>query len=798
MPRGGLLDRVHAMRRSLLAGLLLVATALVPAAAAQAPVTLPAGAIVGVLDLDQSPQLVATGLAQGPCFVDDDANGAYEPGEALLVDLDDATCADGVEGNDIRLVPSGDKPAGSLVRSGDMDFGNPAAPVNDDARYFDADGDGSFDDGDTLYLDIMNAATSRVDVGDLRLSAYGPLLPGSTVRAQDADVNLPLAELPAPRDLSDAFVLAYFDVDGDGAFSRGDTMYFDADGPAVIPAIGYDVPVTADVRLGPLGPYPFGSMVGGLDADTVMPFIVAPSPGTITGNLCFIDDDADGGFDPGEALLFDVDAACVTAEGSDLRLLPSAGQPSGSQVRARDADFGVPLSGPLNDDLRFFDADGNGALNPGDSVYIDILNAAGSVVDVGDLRLAGPAPLAGMAVVQASDGDLNRPLGELGAGVDTADADILTFLDARNDGAFDEGDLAYLNTDAGGFPEVVEVGDVRLSALLGIYPAGSIVGPADLDVTPQLLFAGLAPNPCFVDDDADGGYDPGEAVLVDMDAACATPVEGNDLRLTPSAGLPPGSKVRVQDGDFGAPVAGPLNDDLRYFDADGDGAFGAGDTLVLDLMNAAGSVVDVGDLRLTPAGALAAYTVVQAADADLNRALAELPASQGGARDLADVGAVGYYDVDADGAMTKADVLYLNRDLVTLVEQPVSVGDVRLTPLQGIAFGAAPPPPPPPGPPAPPAELPADPLQQLIETLNAQLNDTRAQSGALQAQTGQLAAQLGNQTQQLGGLNVQLQQLRDENAKLKEELAKPKPTPGFEPLMALAALGAALLALRRR
>jgi hypothetical protein len=794
---------------------LLAALLLAPLAAGQAPhpVQLPAGQVVGPLDPDATPTLTVAGLDPGVCFIDDDSSGAYEAGEEVYLDVSSAACAGPAAGNDVRLVAAG-KPAGSLIKPGDPEFGTaPGGALNDDLRFVDDDGDGAFGPGDALYLDLMNAGASRVDIGDLRLTALGSLPSLSEVRSGDADVDRPLAELPLAMDAADFGALAYLDVDGDGNFGAADTLYVDLDGPLIFPLLGMDVPVQSDVRLTPLGGSAAGSAVGAQDLDSVAVYRVTGMAGAITGNLCAVDDNSDGIVQPGEELLFDVNSACADkVQPGDVRLA-NAPLPAGSVVRSADADANSPLIGPVNDDLRFFDADGDGALGPGDTAYVDVNNAAASRVDVGDLRLTpfGTAP--GMATVRAGDADVDAALREIGGGVDTADANVLAYLDVVSDGHFSHGDLAYLNVDAGGFPEAPAVGDVRLGGLPPAFAPGSMVHALDPEVRPRLLFAGLSPAACWLDDDADGLDTPGELVVLDIAGTCAK-LNPTDLRLT---GAQAGSAVRASDGDAFVPLAGPLNGDVRFVDEDGDGAFGAGDTLVLDVVNPGASRVDVGDVRLAGGAPL-----VLSGDAALDRPLLELPAAQGGARDIGDAGAVGFVDNDADGAYGPGDTLYLHRDLVTAFDQPVSIGDVRLMAAAGLSY-LPPTPAPPPGnttTPASPPECPAPqpqpdgstaigdclpPTGELVAqlaALSAQLNASLAHNAQLQVQVHDLSGQLGDQTATLGTLDRQLQDVRQENAGLQARLASPTPAPkgapGFEALAALGALGLALLARRKR
>jgi PGF-CTERM protein len=806
------------MRRTVRAiALLAVLPLVMPAAAAQAPalVTEPAGGVVGLLDIELSPTLSPLAPEPGLCAIDDDGSGDWTPGELLYIDVDSDTCATDSEANDVRLVAGGGKPAGSRIRPGDPDLGVPpltgADQPNDDLKFFDADGDGVFTPDDTLYIDIRSPGASKVHVGDLRLTAYGSALPGTVVLASSPDINLGLTDLGL--DIADTGALSYFDVDGDGAFSVDDALYLDQDALAVYTLLAFpnDVPVTQDVRLTPLGPYPFGSVVGPVDLDTVAPLRVAGMTGAITGNLCFIDDDGSSAYEAGEPLYFHVHAACAGAsvEPTDLRLVAAAGKPGGTIVMRGDSDDDAPLTDGLPDGIKYYDANADGALNPGDTVYLDLVDDGADHVNVGDLRLTPDGAAPAFAVVHAGEPDVN--LGLADPGVATSDANVLAFLDTYNNERFDAPDIAYLNTDAGGIvptvgTELVEVGDVRLWSPIPLLERGHVTGPADPDVSPRLQTDDLDPEACFIDDDGSGSYNPGEAIIVDVDGdACAGNVEPGDLRLAPSAGKLPGSRVRGSDGDVGSPLTGGLGQALMFYDADGDGAFTLGDTLYLDTDG--GDEASVGDLRLTALGSSPAFSTVAAGNDDVNDGLADFPASQGGAHAVTTAGNLAYYDVDADGTLSAPDVLYVVR-LGNGDDAPlISIGDVRLMPLTGLALGPLPPTPPGPEVPETPAPPPpgdiARQLQELLEqnaALSGQLNTSLTQNAALQGQLANIQGQLSNQTQQVGLLNSQLQGLQAENQKLSQDLAKAKPasTPGFAALLALAGLGAAAVALGRR
>lgn len=717
--------------------------------------------------------VVLTGLAAASaCAVDEDGDAAYDAGEPVLVDTDSASCATNTEAGDLRLTPGGGQPGGTLVRTADPDFNRPVLAVNDDVRFYDANGDGVLDAGDTAYLDVVDPAGGRVDVGDVRLASNGVFTALDVVTAGASDLNLGLAEVPAsqggPRDLADGGALRFHDADANGLLGAADTAY------ATLDALG-DAAEPGDLRLMAAAGLAAGRLLGRTDAD-----VAAEPLGLPAASLCAIDADGDGAYDAGEVLVVDADSInCVTnTEVNDLRL---SGPNAGTLVRAGDADHDVPVLS-VNDDVKYFDANGNNVLDRGDTAYIDIVATANNRVDVGDLRLTAASGAPGGTAVSVSDADINRALFEVSCAQacsrDLADAGAVALHDG-GDGLLSPGDTVYLRIDAAGSPEV---GDVRLTAFAG-GDAFQLLGVGSGDLV-HTLTSIAAHGACAIDEDGDGAYDAGEPVFVDVDSStCATNTEANDVRLTPSGGLAGGTIIRTSDADFNRPALNlAFSDNVRYYDANGDAAADTGDTIYLDLVSPASNRVDVGDVRLTAFGSTAGLTTVAASDGDLNLALQSTGLSAG-ADEFGDVASLAYFDANGDVVFGVGDALYWNRDGVApgaaLATAAVRAGDVRLTSLPGGGGGGGMVPP-------QPSDLQAQ-LNALIAqnaALNAQLNETLAQNAQLSQQVAdlqaqiaalnqriaELNAQLSQQSQQLTALYQQVAQLLQENERLRAEL----------------------------
>jgi hypothetical protein len=61
---------------------------------------------------------------------------------------------------------------GTWVKYGDVDFNNPIGLLNNASPMIrDLNGNGQYDDSDSLYLKINNVSPTEVQPGDLRLTA---------------------------------------------------------------------------------------------------------------------------------------------------------------------------------------------------------------------------------------------------------------------------------------------------------------------------------------------------------------------------------------------------------------------------------------------------------------------------------------------------------------------------------------------------------------------------------------------------------------------------------------------------
>lgn len=183
----------------------------------------------------------------------------------------------------------------------------------------------------------------------------------------------------------------------------------------------------------------------------------------------------------------------------------------GTRVASTDRDVGWATSFFATvPEYGFADEDASGSIDPGETVYLDIGDL--STVDPGDLRLTERPG----TTVQAGDGDVGASL----AWIDGRPR----HADPNGDGVYQVDEPIYLDVDA---DETVSIGDVRLTPTTSDRP-GTLVQAGDPHVGTAYSFLDLEPR--FVDLDADGIYDRGDAAY--LDHAFAGSVVAGMVRLT--------------------------------------------------------------------------------------------------------------------------------------------------------------------------------------------------------------------------------------------------------------------------
>jgi hypothetical protein len=196
-------------------------------------------------------------------------------------------------------------------------------------------------------------------------------------------------------------------------------------------------------------------------------------------------------------------------------------------------------------------------------------------------------------------------------------------------GVYDDQDVAYLQF--GNFPvgplRNVKANDIRLTGW-GIYQPGSYVKAGDADigqaVIPQVVFplaAGVATGFYYMNAVGGPGYDLGDPVYLHTAATPVGITNTNDIRITPNAGFPAGSRVSLSDSDANKPLlpfdtpllanGGPLAQGaigipvarLAFYNANGNvvagvinGIYDTGDLVYFDVSPM--GVVSPNDIRL--------------------------------------------------------------------------------------------------------------------------------------------------------------------------------------------------------
>ncbi|MCA1814174.1 MAG: FlxA-like family protein [Halobacteriales archaeon] len=380
-------------------------------------------------------------------FVDDDGDGTFDSGEPVYLP---ATAGATVAGNDIRIANTGTFAAGTQVRATNSDFGNVLnGALGGVFDFYDADGDGAFSVGDTMYYDQAGAGAGVVSVNDIVLSGAGA---GTVVKSNTAGLNNVLFG-------GAAGTISYFDADGDGTYSASDIVYYDDPNGAGAPNLG--LTTIQDVVWSGTQ---FGHVLSPGDQQTTY---ILQTAGLTFVDLDFVDDDGDGTFDSGEPVYLPATAGGTVA-GNDIRIANTGTFAAGTQVRATNSDFGNVLNGALGGVFDYYDADGDGTFSTGDIFYYDQAGAGAGVVSVNDVILSGAG--AG-TVVKSNTAGLNNVLFG-GAG------GAFAYFDADGDGTYSANDIVYYDDPNGaGAPNLglATIQDVRLAAttLLSTIPQGN-------------------------------------------------------------------------------------------------------------------------------------------------------------------------------------------------------------------------------------------------------------------------------------------------------------------------------------
>lgn len=602
----------------------------------------PAGVVLDASSPDVAVE-VRTMNAVQVCYIDDNGNGRYGVGEPVILRTR-GSCSDTSSGSDLRLANWGGLEAGRrLGNAADagVQLSNPSRTIS--FYYFDADGDGRMDHGDTVYVNIAVPENNFVDVGDIRLSPFGDRPAGEPVRGGDPDLSSGLTLLGTPSE-----AIGHVDMDGDNVYGSQDILYLNSDEG------GNELVEFGDLRLQRVDDdRPFGSFVrlGDADGAALMTDIVR--------RPCYTDEDASGSYTEGDHLYLDLDARCTGALGAgDVRLSASDLGGAGSRIAAGDPDDGRNSKEVAQAGVSFVDIDADGSFTQGDVLFVDLVSVSSNRVDAGDLRLT-PLDGNGGVVVTSDASDVGRSLVVAGTF-----EDLLGFIPVAGGESPSVDDPIYLNIDDE-TNEGVEPGDVRLVPIRDL-PFGGIVHLGTGEVLPRLVSSSAQVCANLA---GSSKYSAGDAVYLAMSGGCDD-VDVGDIRLTAVGAHAAGTVVLATDGDVGADLdATSGTPRWKYFDADGDSEWGQGDTLYVDLVRPTDDQVDVGDLRITAFGDHAAMAAVSSGENDVSLGL----------RLMGNIGAhVDFVDGDDTGDFTPSDIAYVNVDATGTY---VSILDVRLVAL---------------------------------------------------------------------------------------------------------------------
>jgi hypothetical protein len=177
--------------------------------------------------------------------------------------------------------------------------------------------------------------------------------------------------------------------------------------------------------------------------------------------------------------------------------------------------------------------------------------------------------------VNAGDSDEGRPLSQFSLPLGQNFLWITYWDIGSNLGLYDDEDVLYLQCGLS-VPRSIHANDIRLTAW-GNYPAGSYIKPSDPDMGQipcmpvPLLPSGIEAGFYYLNVEGGPGYDMGDPVYLKVQSlpnVPALPETGtNDVRITPNAGFPAGTRVSNNDPDAGkilisfapgTPLLGPI------------------------------------------------------------------------------------------------------------------------------------------------------------------------------------------------------------------------------------------------
>jgi MYXO-CTERM domain-containing protein len=514
---------------------------------------------------------------------------------------------------------------------------------------------------DCAYLDTQGAAAAVAPSNfDIRLLACSGKAPGTLVADGDAaEKNFPVG----PLNTAPAVLLKYADVNGNGRYDPGDSLYLGTGAATVLQSS--TSPAQFTIRLTPAAGKAAGTLVvvGDSDLSTYANGLQA-----WTGSLSWLDRDLspNGEFTPGDDAYL-IPRAAGAAQNvlfPSMSLRASAANTAGAfgtQVRLADADalpqvnLGTgPVAAPPAGDLALAGADIVAApatvrVAP-TGIYEDLANPG--TVGAGDVRHVSYVPGLLPAVVAAGDSDIGVALS-----TPSADFPVIAFADAAGDGAATStltlGDNLYSAATPG----------AALTAAHRRYAQLARVLHADLGVV--------------------GDYKD-NCVYLDVDHSNTVSVL--DLRLVPCQGKAAGTMVLDADvTERQAASTAPVMK-LVWADAKGNGRLDEADPVYLTTTAGAATTLTPSSsaaahtIRLTASGGKAAGTFAAAGDTDLasySTVTIALPAG------------LAFIDRDMTATFSSGDHAYLEvAASVSLVHKILPLQSIRVNENPNGAYGS--------------------------------------------------------------------------------------------------------------
>ncbi len=579
--------------------------------------------------------------------------------------------AAGVQNFDLRLTPCQGKASGTLITDADtVEKGSaPATVAGASFRFADVNNNGRYDAGDCVFIRSTATpgivASSATGTWTVRLTGCSGKAPGSLVYAGDAD----LVSYGAAATLATS--LAWFDADlsAGAAFTSGDNAYI--------------LPVSAGALAGSLFTLnsvrastgnvagAFGSQVvlGNSDhiptTSTAAAVNLMQTNGLLRLNLGVTNDIND------DCILFNIDTTAATVNNFDIRGTPCQGKAAGTLITDADTvEKGAGIAvGSTAASVRFADVNNNGRYDAGDYLYV-VVDETGGIAATGLLtpdvsgggtnhytvRVTAAGAKAAGTIVFAGDADFINygtsasPLGLSGVRIAWFDADLSAL------GAFTSGDNAYLAPGTIGTSALFPINSVRITSGNDAGAYGTQTKQGDRDHIVVTGAASATVSVLTLDLGVVG--DVSDNCFILETGAVGVPAANFDIRLTACQGKAAGTLITDADTvEKGAVTASVSPAAMLFADVNNNGRYDSGDYVYVcesaTLHASTGTAVWC--VRLTATGAAhgskAAGSLVFAGDADLT------------AFGIATVGAfsLAWYDADLStgAAFTTGDSAYL-------------------------------------------------------------------------------------------------------------------------------------------